>query len=216
MSKPTSKHIKVHKYYSAQYFKELAQDIGFETLVFGALLRSFYYTEKLDMEFYLFLLYNPPILIKKGAKMKKAGLIISSAILMIGLNGCAPILNQQPTLPSNTSEQVLNTQRGTILSIRNVVIKENGTVYTLGGATAGALLGSTIGKGSGRTVATLIGGLAGAYAGNKASETNAQEITIRLDSGRRIVVIHKGNNFYQNERVRIIYNGNKVANIEAI
>ncbi len=148
--------------------------------------------------------------------MKRVGIVIGSAILMMGLNGCAPILDQQPTIPSNQANQVLETQRGTIISVRYVVVKDNSPVLTLAGAATGAALGSTIGKGTGRTVATLVGGLAGAYVGQKASESNAQELTIRLDSGRRIVVIHKGTSFYRGERVRIIYNGNKIVNIEAM
>lgn len=147
--------------------------------------------------------------------MKRILTTIAAAALVAGLSGCAPYY-AGPTVSQSATNQVMRAERGTIRSIRYVVVESDSPVGTLLGAAAGAALGHTIGKGHGKELATVAGGLAGAYVGHEVSKANAQELTIRLDRGRTIVVILKGTRFYPGERVRVIYNGNRVANVEPL
>jgi len=147
--------------------------------------------------------------------MKKVSILIAAAALAIGMSGCATMYGA-PAFSSSATNQVMYVKNGTIQSVRYVVVQDDSPVGTLLGATTGAALGSTIGKGSGRKLATLAGGLVGAYVGNQMSKANAQELTIRLDNGRKIIIVRKGTSFSPGQRVKIIYNGNQVGNIEAL
>lgn len=147
--------------------------------------------------------------------MKRVSMLIAAAALAVGMSGCATMYGA-PTVSSTATNQVMYAKRGTVKSVRYVVVQDESPVGTLLGAAAGAALGSTIGKGKGRTVAAVAGGMAGAYVGHEVSKANAQELTIRLDNGRTIVVVRKGTNFYPGERVRVIYNGSQVGNVEPL
>jgi len=133
---------------------------------------------------------------------------------MIGMSGCATYGG--PAVSAGAVNRVMRYEVGTIRSIRYVVVDDNSAVGTLLGAAAGAALGHMVGKGRGRTLATVGGGLAGAYVGSQMAKANAQELTIRLDRGRTIVVVRKGMEFYPGERVRVVYSGNRVGNIEPL
>ena len=147
--------------------------------------------------------------------MRRILTTMAAAVLAAGLSGCAPYYGA-PTVSQSATNQVMRADRGTIRSVRYVVVENNSPVGTLLGAAAGAALGHTIGKGHGKELATVAGGLAGAYVGNEVSKANAQELTIRLDRGRTIVVVLKGTRFYPGERVRVIYNGNQVGSVEPL
>ena len=147
--------------------------------------------------------------------MKRITSLIASAALLTGLSGCAGFY-PAPTVSETATNQVMHAQTGTIRSIRYVAVQDESPVGTLLGAAAGAALGSTVGKGKGRILASVAGGLAGSYVGNEVSKANAQELTIRLNNGRTIVVIRKGTQFYPGERVRVLYNGNQVGNVEPL
>jgi len=147
--------------------------------------------------------------------MKHITRIIVSAALAAGLSGCAGFY-PAPTVSRAAVDQVMHAETGTITSIRYVAVEDQSPVGTLLGAVAGAALGHTIGKGHGRDLATVFGGLTGAYVGNQVSKANAQELTIRLKNGRTIVVIKKGTQFYPGERVRVLYNGDQVGNVEPL
>ncbi|WP_292658111.1 glycine zipper 2TM domain-containing protein [Nitratifractor sp.] len=141
--------------------------------------------------------------------------MIISAAVAAGLSGCAGLYSL-PTVSQTATTQVMRAETGTVQSIRYVAVQDNSPVGTLLGAVAGAALGSTIGKGKGRILSSVAGGLAGTYVGNEVSKANAQELTIRLKNGRTIVVVRKGTQFYPGERVRVLYNGNQVGNVEPL
>jgi len=147
--------------------------------------------------------------------MKRITSMVASAALLAGLSGCAGFY-PAPTVSEAAANQVMQVQIGTVRSIRYVAVEDQSPVGTLLGAVAGAALGHTVGKGRGRDLATVFGGLTGAYVGNQVSKANAQELTIRLNNGRTIVVIKKGTQFYPGERVRVLYNGNQVGNVEPL
>ena len=78
------------------------------------------------------------------------------------------------------------------------------------------VVGSLFGKGKGNTLTTLLGGLGGAYAGYQLDKANGEELYIRLDSGRNIVAIVKGVNIQKGDRVRVVFNGNRIIRVEKI
>ena len=97
--------------------------------------------------------------------------LILAATVFLGLSGCARQGAQE--VEPNATHYMMHYQVGQIVSIRPVVIKDNGT-GTFIGAITGMVLGSMIGRSEGKTLATLAGGLGGAYAGNQVGKSNAQ------------------------------------------
>jgi len=144
--------------------------------------------------------------------MKKMIIAALSALLLFG--GCA--LRHGAEYDGRTYRQIKQYMVGTVVDEAPVRISDNGSGSFIG-ALVGAVLGSTVGRGSGRTLATLGGGLAGAYVGGAAGQSNAQELTVRLDDGRDIVVVSKGENvFLPGDRIKIIRQGNTVERVERI
>jgi outer membrane lipoprotein SlyB len=132
------------------------------------------------------------------------------AVILFGV-GCAN--RDIETVNPEATQYVMRYETGTIESIRPVIIKDNGTGAFLGTITGG-VLGSLVGEGKGNTLATLAGGLTGMYVGSQAGAANAQELTVRLDNGRRVVVIAKGTRFYAGERIRIVLHDGRISSVE--
>jgi outer membrane lipoprotein SlyB len=109
----------------------------------------------------------------------------------------------------------LSYQTGVVEDVKHVVIKDDGSGVFVGAYT-GTVLGSMFGKGKGNILSTLLGGLAGAFVGYKADKANAEELFIRLDDGRNVVVIVKGVNIHKGDRVRLIKRGTKIVRVEKI
>lgn len=143
--------------------------------------------------------------------MKKSILTLFFAALL--LSGCAT--SNQPTYEAATYNEIKTIKYGTVLSQRLVTIKDGGGGTLLGGV-VGGVLGSLVGRGSGNVLATLGGGLVGAYAGNKINEANAEELTLKLDSGAHVVVVSKGLNYQVGDRVEVITDGNRVASVKKV
>jgi len=137
---------------------------------------------------------------------------MSSAMLL--LSGCTRMYNSNEVSLANTN-QILTYETGTVTGVRMVVIKDNGS-GTMIGAITGTVLGSLLGNGKGNTLATLGGGLVGAYAGTELDKANAEELYIKLDNGKNIVVIAKGVDIRRGDRVRIVLNGERVVRVERI
>jgi len=138
-------------------------------------------------------------------------LISTLSVTALLISGCANA--NQPTYNASSYNQIKKIKYGVVQSTRLVTIKDGGGGTLLGGI-VGGVLGSLIGRGKGRVLATLGGGLAGAYAGNKINEANAEELTLKLDSGEDVVVVTKGINYSRGDRVEIITDGNKVASVK--
>ena len=135
-------------------------------------------------------------------------------IVAILLSGCTKMYNSNEVSIANTNE-VLSYETGTVTAVKMVIIKDNGS-GTLVGAYTGAILGSLFGEGKGNILSTLIGGLTGAYAGNKLDKANGEELFIKLDNGKNIVVIAKGVKIKKGDKVRLIMNGYRVVRVEKI
>ncbi len=94
--------------------------------------------------------------------------------------------NEGPTYDGNSYAQIKKYDIGVILEDKPVAISDDGSGKFLG-TLVGAVLGSTMGKGNGNTLATLGGGIADYYAGNEIGD-----------------------------RVKIIKDGNKVAQVDLV
>ena len=143
--------------------------------------------------------------------MKKVYMFVLTIVSTLILGGCTS--QGLPTVEPSATQQVATTDVGTVQSIHYVAVKDNGVGALIGAAT-GAVLGNMVGKGHGRDLATLGGGLAGAYVGSQVAQANAQELTVRLNSGKQVVVIAKGTQFQVGQRVRIVRSGNQVVSVE--
>lgn len=143
--------------------------------------------------------------------MKSIYILLASVIFFAG---CAT--NEGPQYDGKNYNQIKRYEIGTVIAERPVVISDDGSGKFLG-ALIGAVLGSTIGSSSGKVLATLGGGLAGGYIGSEAGKANGAELTVELDSGEHIVVVVKGHkHFVSGDRVKIIKDGNKVAQVDKI
>ncbi|MBD3807075.1 MAG: hypothetical protein IE879_08440 [Sulfuricurvum sp.] len=120
-----------------------------------------------------------------------------------------------PVLEADATKYVLTAESGVISDARAVVVKDSGGGSTLGGIT-GAVLGSTMGGGKGSVLTMLAGGLVGLYAGSEIGKSNAQELTVRLDSKQEIVVVSKGTDFAVGQRVKIVKRDGVVYNVQPI
>ncbi len=144
--------------------------------------------------------------------MKK--LLIIVGIIFLFLNGCSKMYNSNEVSLSEVNEE-LTYQMGVVEDVKRVVIKDNGSGLFVGAYT-GSVLGSMFGKGKGNILSTLVGGLSGAFVGYKEDKANGEELFIKLDDGRRVVVIVKGIDIKKGDRVRLILKGKRIVRVEKV
>ena len=131
------------------------------------------------------------------------------------LGACAaPTTNTPSVTTPQQANRAAEVQYGIITSARTVPQQRvnEGTDTLLGGAggaLAGVLLGNQIGGGSGRTIATGAGAVGGALLGARIAEGanrgQAQEWTVRLDTGNSLSVIQNDPSLYIGQPVRITF-----------
>ena len=142
--------------------------------------------------------------------MKLLVAIAFTSIVMFG--GCAQ--SGVPVLEADATKYVLTAESGVVTDVRAVVVKDEGGGGTLGGIT-GAVLGSTMGGGRGSVLTMLAGGLVGLYAGNEIGKSNAQELSVTLDSKQEVIVVSKGTEFGVGQRVKIVKRNGQIYNVES-
>jgi len=140
--------------------------------------------------------------------------VLGAALLgmALSISGCVPAGSNVVT-PRST-DHVLSYTKATVTSFRYLSIQPDAA--TVGGAAAGALIGSGVGSGGGTVLAVMGGSLAGGYIGSHYSAPNAQDLTLRLDNGRRVVVRVNGTDFRQGDRVYVVRDGNRIVSIQQI
>ncbi len=143
--------------------------------------------------------------------MKKILIILVSFFIF---TGCTQLYNSNEVALSDVNTE-LTYQEGIVEDVKNIVLKDDGS-GTVIGAYTGTVLGSMFGEGKGNTISTLLGGLAGAFVGYEADKANAQELFIRLDDGRKLVVVVKGINIQKGDKIRLVKRGNKIVRVEKI
>lgn len=135
--------------------------------------------------------------------------VVTSMMLILG--GCAQ--SGVPVLEADASKYVLTAESGLITDVRAVVLKDSGGGGALGGI-SGAVIGSTMGGGRGSVLTMLAGGLVGLYAGNEIGKSDAQELSVSLDTKQEIIVVSKGTDFTVGQRVKIIKRNGQIYNVE--
>lgn len=148
---------------------------------------------------------------------------IAMPMIGLALAGCVnKDLYSGNVYEGSQSKEVRSISYGTLLSARNVTIqpKNENVLGTIGGGAIGGILGSTIGNGSGQALSTAIGAVLGTITGNqleqKTSQVESQELVIRKDDGKEIVVVQKSNpRLVVGAKVRIVSGGGAV-NVSAI
>ena len=117
--------------------------------------------------------------------MKKVFIVLLSLLAGI-FSGCAaPGYYTQSDVGS-----VKTVNKGTVVSIRNLTVNDNGSGGLLGGIAGGAA-GSQMGRGDGKVAATIGGAIMGAMLGGELNKDSGQELTIRFDNGQEIVTVYK-------------------------
>jgi outer membrane lipoprotein SlyB len=139
----------------------------------------------------------------------KFPLFVVSAGLILA--GCT-FPSSRNTVPASQAGVLQNVEVGTVTSVRQVNIEGKRTNLGLyGGGLVGGASASGIGKGVGQSIATAGGAVAGAVAGQAVEEVAtrkvAQEISVRLDDGRSVVVTQEVQSglFQDGDRVRILH-----------
>jgi outer membrane lipoprotein SlyB len=141
--------------------------------------------------------------------MKKLIFVMLALFLF---SGCTQMYNSNEVDLYQTNG-VYTYEKGIVNDVRYVTIRDDGS-GTMIGALVGTVLGSMVGRGKGNTLSTLAGGLSGAYAGNQLDKANGEELFIHLDNGRDIVTVVKGVNFRRGDRIRVVFNGNRILRVE--
>jgi len=141
-------------------------------------------------------------------------IIISlSVVSLLLFNGCAT--NNGPEYSGENYTQIKSYEIGTVIKSRPVVINDVGSGNFIG-ALVGAVLGSLVGSNKGSVLAMLGGGLGGRYVGSEIAKANGEELTVELDHGEEVVIVLKGNRFLAGDRIKIIRDGNKVAQVDRL
>ena len=142
-------------------------------------------------------------------------MLITAVMIWIPMmNGCAT--NEGPEYDGRSYDNIKRFQIGTVVAERPVVVKDDGK-GTFIGAISGVVLGSFIGGGRASSLGALGGGLVGAYAGGEVGKANAEELTVELSTGEVVVIVVKGEKIYKiGDRIKIIKDGNKVADIQKL
>lgn len=130
--------------------------------------------------------------------MRKILVVTAVSAVSLLVSGCAPKLGGSD-YDARTVGEISQTLRGTVLSVRPIMINASdnsqfGAGAGIGGL-SGALLGSQIGGGKARYVTGTLGALGGAAAGHliqqKATEQEGREYQVQLDRGD-IITISQG------------------------
>lgn len=147
----------------------------------------------------------------------------SAAFVIVGvaaLGACAPTGGGN-VVSSQAAGQVSEVEYGTVIDARAVVIQgENNGVGAAAGVVAGAAAGSQIGGGQDDRIAAgvagaVVGGLVGNEVEKAVDRQNGIQYTVRLQSGRTIVVTQGNNPMIPiGARVQVVYDSNGQARVQ--
>jgi outer membrane lipoprotein SlyB len=140
-------------------------------------------------------------------------LIFLSVISLLLFSGCTT--NQGPLYDGKDYKKIKRYEIGTVTRSRPVVIDDDGSGSFVG-ALVGSVLGSLIGNNKGSILAMLGGGLGGHYVGSELGKANGEELSVELDDGEEVIIVLKGNRFLTGDRIKIIRDGDKVAQVERL
>lgn len=137
-----------------------------------------------------------------------AAALATAALTAVALMGCANQGMSSHTFPTTGTQTVWNVEYGKVVDVRPVAVE--GEVSLLG-ILLGSAIGSAIGTGvSDSRNAGAVGAVVGAVAGGAIEQaastaTNAQQITVDLDSGGTVAIVQDDEDqFASGERVRVL------------
>jgi len=133
-------------------------------------------------------------------------------LFALGLTGCR-FPSAKTLVPSSQAGVMHALDLGTVVAVRSVALEGQKThLGTIGGAAVGGAAASPGGdRNAGKLIAQAGAAVVGAVAGQAVEEVatreDAQEITIRLDSGRTVMITQKSSNglFRQGDRVQVAH-----------
>jgi len=144
-----------------------------------------------------------------NAPALKHALFLAALLAVLLFSGCASYGGYQ-SVPSSSVGAVQRVQQGEVIATRTVVIDGQATARgQSSGAIIGSAAGQTLGEGSGRILAAagggVLGGIVGGMVEKQLTTRQAQELTVELEDGRRIVVIQEQRNagFLEGDQVKV-------------
>ncbi|MCW8894495.1 MAG: glycine zipper 2TM domain-containing protein [Sulfurimonas sp.] len=137
--------------------------------------------------------------------------LLAASLLIF--SGCST--NVGPEYDGQNYKQIKKYEIGTVTKSRPIVITDDGSGKFVG-TLVGAVLGSMIGSNRGKILAMLGGGLGGHYVGAELGKANGEELSVELDNKEEVVIVLKGNRFFAGDRIKIIRDGDKVAQVEKL
>ena len=134
------------------------------------------------------------------------------AVALVGLAGCN-FPSSKPIVPANQAGVMHTLDLGTVVAVRSVTLEGNkSNLGTIGGAAVGGAAASpgrdrNTGKLIAQASAAVVGAVAGQTVEEVATREDAQEITIRLDSGRTVMITQESRNglFREGDRVQVAH-----------
>jgi len=149
----------------------------------------------------------------------RAALVIAATA---ALGACANPTGGGNVVSSRDAGRVAEVEYGVIEDARPVTIQhQNDGVGAAAGGVVGAAAGSQIGGGRGERIAAgVVGGVVGAVVGNEIEKSvdreEGMQYTVRLQSGRTIVVTQGAKPYLQTgTRVQVIYDASGRARVQA-
>ena len=148
-------------------------------------------------------------------------ILISSllAVTLMTTTGCAP-----KGYASSSVGQNMSVEPGTVQSVKQVIVDNNGVGNALGGivgSVAGSAAGSHVGGGTGQVVATVVGAALGSVlggtAGNNLDTNYGQEVVVKLDNGKTVATVLRINEtspaLSPGQAVNVFSAGGRISNI---
>lgn len=142
-------------------------------------------------------------------------LLVFACGLLVTAAGCT-FPSSRRMVPAAQANVMQNVELGTVTSVREVNIEgQKSHLGLLGGGAVGAAAtrpgagNSNVGTALGQAAGTVVGAVAGQAVEEVATRANGQEIIIRLDDGRTVVVSQNvdGGLFRDGDRVRVLHGG---------
>ena len=139
---------------------------------------------------------------------------LSILLILALMIGCAPHYRSSGYDPADVGTPI-TVQKGEVENVRPAEINQGEIGFGgMTGAYAGGVAGSAIGDGKGQALATILGVVIGAIAGSAADRAanrrQAEEITVRLDDGRTMIIVQevsKKENLQSGDRVEVLKTG---------
>ncbi|MSU22936.1 MAG: hypothetical protein EXS32_03840 [Opitutus sp.] len=135
--------------------------------------------------------------------------------LLVAVAGCT-FPSSRRMVPAAQANVMQNAELGTVTAVREVNIEgQKSHLGLLGGGAVGAAAtkpgarNSNVGSALGQAAGAVVGAVAGQAVEEVTTRANGQEVTIRLDDGRIVVVAQDvaGGFFRDGDRVRVLHGG---------